>query len=125
MMQEMPAVQPTEAASATLRVLVADDTKATRHSTCLMLKSLPNVRIIGVAENGQQALEMAMLHRPDLAILDIRMGAIDGIEVMKRLGGFAANIRFIAMSAERDDETLARAHEAGARDFLCQTLQHG
>ena len=117
-MREMPTVQHASEEEAAIRVMVADDVKATRHSTCLMLKAMPNVRIVAVAENGEQAVEMGQVSRPDLAILDICMGKVSGIEVMTRLRAAIPQMRFIAISAEQDERTVQQAQAAGARDYL-------
>ena len=101
-----------------LRVIVADDVQATRHSTCLMLKIIPNIDIVGTAENGRQAIRLAQEHQPDLVFIDINMPELNGIESINMLRKIDPEIKCIVISSERQEETVQMAKEAGAVDYL-------
>lgn len=101
-----------------LRVMIADDVMETRRSTRLMLTLIPEVEVIAIAKNGRQAIEMAQLHNPDIAIMDVQMPEMDGLTAIKEMMRLRPNMACIVISAENDRETLRRAMIAGARDYL-------
>jgi DNA-binding NarL/FixJ family response regulator len=101
-----------------LRIMVADDVMATRHSTCLMLRMLPNAEVVAVAENGHQAIEMARQHKPDIAVVDMYMGEMQGPEAIRIMRQLNPRLRCIAISSERQNEIVERAFQAGASDYL-------
>ena len=61
-------------------VLIADDQEVIRHMLCLMFASQDDFEVCGEAENGQEALEMAQILRPDLIMLDLSMPVMSGVE---------------------------------------------
>lgn len=72
----------------TKSVLIADDQEVIRHMLCLMFASQDDFEVCGEAENGQEAIEMAQILRPDLIMLDLSMPVMNGIEAaceLKRL----------------------------------------
>ncbi|MCP5095813.1 MAG: response regulator [Chloroflexi bacterium] len=101
-----------------LRVLIADDVMATRRSTRLMMTLIPEVEVVAIAHNGRQALEMAVRHSPDIALMDVQMPEMDGITAVKEMLFHRPQLACIMISAERDRETLKHAMQAGARDFI-------
>ncbi len=101
-----------------LRVLIADDVMETRRSTRLMMTLIPEVEVIAIAHNGRQALEMSLSHKPDIALMDVQMPEMDGLTAIKEMLFHRPELACIVISAERDRDTLKRAMQVGARDFL-------
>lgn len=104
--------------STRLRVLIADDIEETRRNTRVMLAMNPEVDVVAIAKDGEQAIEMANELNPDIAILDIYMPGVDGLaayEVMKEKN---PHIACIIMSGEKDTQILRRAMSVGAREYL-------
>jgi len=101
-----------------LRVLIADDAREARRGTRMMLAMHPGVEVIAIAQNGQQAVELAQLHHPDIAIMDINMPEMDGISAMRRISQSQSQTVFIIISGEDDPHTKQAAVDAGALDFL-------
>ena len=101
-----------------LRVLIADDAREARRGTRMMLAIHPGVEVIAIAQNGQQAVELAQQHRPDIAIMDINMPELDGISAMQRIGQALPQTIFVIISAEEDPRIKRAAAEAGALEFL-------
>jgi YesN/AraC family two-component response regulator len=101
-----------------LRVLIADDAREARRGTRMMLAMHPGVEVIAIAQNGQQAVELAQEHHPDIAIMDINMPEMDGISAMQRICKAQPQTVFIIISGEDDPHIKQAAAEAGALDFL-------
>ncbi len=101
-----------------LRVLIADDIQETRRNTRVMLGMNPEIDVVAVARNGQQSIEMAQKHKPDLVIMDINMPDIDGLTAFSRIKVFNPDIECIVISAQKENQTLREAMAAGAREFL-------
>lgn len=101
-----------------LRVLIADDVHVTRNSTRLMMTLVPDVRVVAIASNGRQAVEMARQTSPDIALMDINMPEMNGLDAVQTMLETFPDLAFVVLSAERDRDTLRRAVEAGARGYL-------
>lgn len=101
-----------------LRVMIADDETEMRRSTRLMLTLIPNVEIVATAKNGQEALEMARQYKPDIALMDVNMPGMTGLEAIAAMRAERPELACIIISAERDTETLLEAMAVGARGYL-------
>lgn len=101
-----------------LRVLIADDVQATRRSTKLMMRLIPEVEVVAVASNGRQAVELAQVHKPDIALLDVKMPEMTGIEATQAMLKANPYLACVILSAERDRHTLRQAVSAGAKGYL-------
>jgi DNA-binding NarL/FixJ family response regulator len=101
-----------------IRVLLADDHKLVRAGFRAMLTHLGNVEIIGETGDGREALEMIREHRPDVALLDITMPSLTGIEVATRIANELQSVRIIILSMHTSDDCIARAIRAGVSGYL-------
>jgi len=104
--------------STRLKVLIADDIQETRRNTRVMLAMNPDVEVVAIARNGAQAVALAKTFHPDIAILDINMPEMNGLEAFKVMKDHNPNITCIIISAERDNQTLRKAMSVGAREYL-------
>lgn len=98
------------------RVLVADDHPQIRESISRMLSRSMNV--VGVATNGQEAVEMAKRYVPQLILMDIRMPVMDGITATRLIHQDQPWIRIIGHSAYNDRELITEMIDAGAELFV-------
>ncbi|MCP4428315.1 MAG: response regulator [Chloroflexi bacterium] len=103
---------------ARLRVMIADDVMETRRSTRLMLTLIPEVKVVAIAQNGRQAVELARQHKPDIALMDVSMPEMDGVSAIEQMVKEQPGIGCIVISAERDSDTLRRAMSVGAKGYL-------
>ena len=101
-----------------LKVLIADDVQETRRSTRMMLGVNPLVQVVAIAKNGEQAVELARQHMPDIAVMDINMPRMDGLTAIQHMSKFKPDLACIIISAEKDNQPLRQAMSIGAREYL-------
>lgn len=109
---------PGEDAPAPVRVLLADDQRLVRESLGMMLELLPGIELVASASDGEEAVDLAVRHRPDVVLMDLRMPRLDGIQATGRLRECAPQARVIALTTYADDESVLGALRAGARGYL-------
>lgn len=105
-----------------LQVLIADDIGETRQSLHMMMSLVPNSEVVAVARNGREAIEMAMLHRPHIALVDINMPQVDGLTAIQTMRQHQPDLICIIISAEKDPPTLQRAIAVGAHGYLIKPI---
>lgn len=105
----------------TIRVLVADDETLIRDAVATLLGLQEDLEVVAVAGSGDEALAAALRHRPDVALLDLQMPGLDGIEVAERLGTQLPDCRCVIVTSHGRPGYLRRALETGVRGFLPKT----
>lgn len=100
----------------TIRVVLADDQEMVRIGFAMILGAAPDVEIVGQAADGVEAVTVIAETRPDVALLDIRMPRLDGIEVCRRVT--AAGTRAVMVTTFGEPEYVDAALDAGASGFL-------
>jgi DNA-binding NarL/FixJ family response regulator len=101
-----------------LRVLLADDHKLVRAGFHAMLDSLGGIEIVAETGDGREALELLRKHRPDVALLDITMPSLTGLEVAVRVANESLGVRIIILSMHTSEDYIARAVRAGVSGYL-------
>jgi DNA-binding NarL/FixJ family response regulator len=104
--------------TAKIRVLVADDHPAFRAGLQLMLADAVDLEVVGLAENGDQAVELAEPLRPDVVVMDLRMPGLDGIGATRRLLELDPAVGVVVLTMFEDDDSVFAAMRAGARGYL-------
>jgi DNA-binding NarL/FixJ family response regulator len=102
----------------TLRVLLAEDHVLIRAGLRLLLEQIGQVTVVAEAGDGAEALRLLALHRPDIAVLDIAMGAVNGLEVAARVQVELPEVRVIILSMHATDSYVQQALRSGARGYL-------
>jgi two-component system LytT family response regulator len=106
--------------SARLRVMLADDERPARSFLAALLRSFADVLIVGEAESGKEAVATIEREKPDLALLDLQMPELDGLDVARALKGHASPlIAFVTAY----DEYAIRAFEVNAIDYLLKPVE--
>lgn len=102
-----------------VRVLVVDDSKFFRRRVTEIINASPDLEVVGVAENGEQALQKVLELKPDVITMDIEMPVMDGISAVRRIMAQRPTpvVMFSSLTSEGAKATLD-ALEAGAADFL-------
>jgi DNA-binding NarL/FixJ family response regulator len=101
-----------------IRLLIADDHPAFRRGLELMLTDVDDVEIVGEAETGQRAVELAEQLTPDVVLMDLRMPDLDGIEATRRLCRGTPTPAIVVLTMFEDDDSVFAAMRAGARGYL-------
>lgn len=104
-----------------VNVILADDHTLFADGIRSLLRDAPNITVTGTASNGQDALDMMGRLQPDLAILDINMPILNGLEVTRLVRERHANIRVIILSSYNDPHLITLAHTYGADGYLLKT----
>lgn len=102
----------------TINVLIADDQEMVRTGLRQMIDAAPGLSVIGAAEDGQEALEMARRLKPDVCTLDIRMPRLSGLEVTEKLAQDHDAPAIIIVTTYGLEEYLFQALQAGASGFV-------
>jgi DNA-binding NarL/FixJ family response regulator len=101
-----------------ITVLVADDHAVIRDGLRILLRSHTDLDIVGTAAGGREAVDAAVRLRPDVALLDISMPGVDGIEAARLIHAACPQTRIIMLSMHEGADHVRRAVEAGASGYL-------
>ncbi|MCI0745938.1 MAG: response regulator transcription factor [Verrucomicrobia subdivision 3 bacterium] len=101
-----------------IRVLLAEDHTVVRQGLRFILDTAPEIEVVGEAENGRQAVNLAKTLRPDVALLDVAMPHLNGIEAAKQLRGSVPGIRILVLSSYDDDRFVYAALSSGVAGYL-------
>ncbi len=100
-----------------IRILVADDHYVVRMGVIAIINDEPDMEVVAEAGNGIQAIELFKKHKPDLALLDLRMPLKSGVHAAKEIKSQAA-ARIIMLTAFDGDEDIFQALESGAQGYV-------
>ena len=106
------------ASNETIRVLLADDHGIVREGLRLLLRSAPDIAVVGDADNGAAALSLAQQLSPDVVILDLDMPAGDGATALRAIQEKMPSVRVLILTMHAEHERLLPLLEAGARGYL-------
>jgi DNA-binding NarL/FixJ family response regulator len=104
-----------------MRVLIADDHGIVRSGLRLLLERQPDVEVVAEAADGAEARELAVRERPDLAILDVRMPKLTGLQVTREIKRQAPEVSVLILSMHDDERYLFEALKAGASGYVLKT----
>lgn len=101
-----------------ITVLVADDHTVLRDGLRYLLEAQGDIQIVGMAANGQEAVDQAIQYCPDVVVMDISMPIMNGIEATKIICRSCQNTKVVILSMHHTAEYMQRALEAGAQGYL-------
>jgi DNA-binding NarL/FixJ family response regulator len=101
-----------------IRILVADDHPIVRSGIVALLESAGDIEVVGTANTGLEAVELAVQLRPDIVLMDLRMPGIDGDEATARILSARDGIRVLVLTTYETDAGILSAIEAGASGYL-------
>src|SRR5215469_18171568 len=101
-----------------IRVLLADDHTVVRQGLRALLVAEGDIDIVGEAENGRQAVQIARKLAPDVAVIDIAMPQLNGLEATRQITRTVPSTKVLILSSYSDDEYVQQLTEAGAAGYL-------
>lgn len=102
-------------------MLVADDHRIMRQGLVMLLEQEHDIRVVGEAENGRQAVELARALFPDVALMDVSMPLMDGIEATSIIHRDLPRVQVVGLSMFAEQEMAQRMYNAGAADYLSKS----
>ena len=105
-----------------VRILIADDHSVVRAGLRALLERQGHFRVVAEAGTGEEAVAKAQEHHPDVAVLDIRMPGLSGIEACRRIIENVPNCRVIMLTSYAEDELLFTAIQAGASGYILKRV---
>ena len=107
-----------------IRILVAEDHLVARVGVSTIVNMQPDMTVVAEAGNGQQAVELYRKHLPDVALLDMRMPIMSGVEAATAIRAEFPHARMIALTTYGGDEDIRRALAAGVQSYLTKDVLH-
>ena len=101
-----------------IKVLLADDHLLVRDALCYLLEAQGDITIVATAADGVEAVEQAMILCPDIAVLDISMPRMDGIEAARRICALCSHTKIVMLTIYHTEEHVRHAMQAGASGFV-------
>ena len=101
-----------------IKVLLADDHSIVREGLKKVLEDSNEIKVISEAADGEAALDKVMNKKPDVAIIDISMPGMDGLEVVTRLTSYCSDVPVLILTMHDEEQYVIRAIEAGAMGYV-------
>jgi len=108
---------------AEIRVLIADDHAVVREGTRQILEQEPDLKVVAEAADGDEAVKLTGSSQPDVAIIDISMPRVDGIEATKQIKTLYPRVAVLILTAYDDDQFVFSLMEAGAAGYLLKSVR--
>lgn len=105
-----------------LRVILVDDHEVVRVGLRTLLNRNPDLEIVDEASSGQEAVRKALMHRPDIVVMDVRLAGMSGIEACREITQAAPAVKVIMLTSYGDDDTLFEAIAAGASGYVLKQI---
>jgi two-component system NarL family response regulator len=106
----------------TFKVLVADDHAIFRKGLVTLLKQVSDFSVVAEAKNGQEAVELYKKHLPDIALLDLEMPQMRGVDAIKAIHAINEDAKIIILTTFDMDEDIQDALKAGAKSYLLKDV---
>ena len=101
-----------------IEVIIADDSAAFRRALATLLASLEDIRVVGEAKNGKEAVKFAFKLMPQVIIMDIGMPVLNGLRATRQIADHLAQTKVLILSAHSDPEYVEEAIRCGAEGYL-------
>jgi DNA-binding NarL/FixJ family response regulator len=104
-----------------LRILIADDHGLVRRGAREVLHSQPGWKVVGEAANGREAVQKAIKLKPDVAVVDLGMPELDGVEAVRQIRDAVPETKVLVLTMHESDQMVRRALDAGALGYLLKS----
>lgn len=107
-----------------IRILTVDDHPLLRSGIAALVNAEPDMKLVAEATDGQQAIELYRLHRPDVTLMDLQMPEMNGVEAISEIQNEFHDARIIVLTTYRGDAQILKALKAGARAYILKGHVH-
>jgi len=107
-----------------IRILAADDHPLLRRGIAALVNAELDMKLIGEAANGKEAIEKSRVQRPDVVLMDIQMPGLNGIEAIEQILKESGDAKIIVLTTYSGDAQVIRALRAGARAYILKRQVH-
>jgi DNA-binding NarL/FixJ family response regulator len=101
-----------------VRILLGDDHTVVRQGLCKILEEQPAWHVVAQASDGREAVQQTLALQPDVAVLDIAMPLLNGIEATRQIVRRASNVHVLILSMHAEEAYITQSVQAGARGYL-------
>ena len=120
----MTATRTTDGSSGpSVRVVIAEDETLVREGLVAIVDAAPDLTVVGVADDGREAVRLAEELRPDVVLMDVRMPQLDGIEATRQIVAAGLPSRVLVLTTVHHDEVVVTALREGASGFLLKSVR--
>lgn len=105
---------------APIRVLIADDHDSLREGLSILLEFEDDIQVVAEARDGREAVDQALIHQPDVIVMDITMPRLDGLQATRQIRQMLPETHVLMISAEDDNTGVEQAVACGALGFICK-----
>jgi DNA-binding NarL/FixJ family response regulator len=105
-----------------IRILVVDDHHVVRQGLVALLNIMPEIKVVGEASDGLQAIELYRSLRPDITLMDLQLPKLTGVEAIQKIRADDPAARFVVLTTFDGDEDIFRALQAGAKAYLLKGM---
>jgi DNA-binding NarL/FixJ family response regulator len=106
-----------------IRVVLADDHAVVRRGLAGLLESTDDLEVVGVAKDGREAVDLVRQHRPDVAVMDLQMPVLDGVEATRAIVAEEVGTEVLVLTSFSDHARIDAAIEAGAVGYLLKDAE--
>ena len=107
----------------TIRIIIADDQHLIRDGMEALLSLQPGIEVVGMAENGVEALRLAESLRPDVVLMDVQMPQMNGVEATRRIRAALPDVRVLVLTTFTDDTYVLEALRVGASGYVLKDVR--
>jgi len=101
-----------------IRIMCVEDHRIVREGIALIINQEADMEVVGACSSGDEAVTLYKETKPDVVLMDLRLGKTSGVDAIKAIREFDANARIVVLTMYEGDEDIFRAHKAGATTYL-------
>ncbi len=101
-----------------MNIVIVDDDRLVAQSLKIILENAGNVHVLAFGENGEEAIELYKIYKPDIILMDIRMPGISGLEAAESILDFDKNARILFLTTFPDDDYIVKSLQIGAKGYI-------
>ncbi|PJF31301.1 MAG: DNA-binding response regulator [Candidatus Thermofonsia Clade 1 bacterium] len=105
-----------------IRILIADDHEVVRMGIRALIQQHSHLRVVAEAATGEEAVELALQHKPDVVVMDVRMPGMLGVEACQKIVQQLPNTRVVMLTSYAEDDLLFAAIRAGASGYVLKRI---